>query len=101
MAMKYDFHAVDTHHTKLGSIIQGMEDNLIQIDNLKKDLMNSFAGAGATGYETVMAQLDSKTKEYHASLASVRGAIAKVAGSQGLMQVTDTNNGNRFNAIGA
>ncbi|WP_331723062.1 WXG100 family type VII secretion target [Nocardia sp. NBC_00511] len=98
--MKYDFAAVDIHHATLGAIIANMESNYQNMVTLKSQLLSDFTGSGATGYQTVMDALGRKLDEYHTSMQSVKGAIAQTASSQGLMKVTDVNNGNRFYAIG-
>ncbi|MFE9575216.1 WXG100 family type VII secretion target [Nocardia sp. NPDC006044] len=94
--MKYNYQMVDTHVVTLQAIVQGMENNLSNITTLRDQLLADFSGVGANGYQEVMAQLNNKMNQYNATLASVKGAIAQAAGTQGLMHVTDQNNGNRF-----
>lgn len=99
--MKYDFVAVDTHTATLQNIVHGLETNLQNIQTLKNQLLADFAGAGATGYQSVTDTLNRKMDQYNTTLQGVKAAIAQTAGSDGLMRTTDTNNGNRFLSIGA
>ncbi|GAB2693870.1 WXG100 family type VII secretion target [Nocardia thraciensis] len=94
--MKYDFNGVDYQAGQLGGILGAMEDNLASLRTLKNDLMTKFQGAGATGYEDVMNDLQTKMDQYGGSLNSVKSAINSVAGSGGLMKETDTSNGKMF-----
>ncbi|WP_280265228.1 WXG100 family type VII secretion target [Nocardia wallacei] len=94
--MKYDFNGVDYQANQLGGILGAMEDNLSSLRALKIDLMTKFKGAGATGYEDVMNELQTKMDQYGGTLNSVKLAINNVAGSQGLMRETDQSNGKMF-----
>ncbi len=94
--MKYNYHAVDTHTITLNGIIKAMEDNLQNIRTLRNNLQADFSGAGAEGYGTIMKQLDDKMTAYGEQLQNVHRAISDTSGSQGFMNLTDKNQGNRF-----
>jgi uncharacterized protein YukE len=98
--MKFDFSAVDEHSATLGTIINSMETNLQNMQALKTQLLAEFSGAGASGYQDVMANFQTKLDAYNGAINNVKSAILETSSSQGLMRITDTNNGNRFMSIG-
>ncbi|MCX4092196.1 WXG100 family type VII secretion target [Nocardia sp. alder85J] len=97
--MKFNFSEVDDHSVTLGRIISNMDANSQHISSLAQELLTAFTGAGASGYESIMNQLKGDLSNYQGTLAQVHQAISTTAGSQGLMQLTDTQNGSMFLAI--
>ncbi|MEV0032736.1 WXG100 family type VII secretion target [Nocardia sp. NPDC050793] len=98
--MKYNYVKVDASGATLQTIISGMESNLQNMRTLKNQLLQDFTGAGATGYQAVTDKLQAQLDAYGQTLNSVRGAIVATSGSDGLMNVTDVNQANRFTSIG-
>ncbi|NNH73231.1 hypothetical protein HLB23_25805 [Nocardia uniformis] len=98
--MKYNYTAVDASSATLQVIVNGMETNLTNIKTLYGQLMADFSGAGAEGYSTVMTTLQNKMDAYDTTLQQVKNAIATTAASDGLMKITDGNQGNKFLSIG-
>ncbi|MGV9411216.1 hypothetical protein ACWDOP_14970 [Nocardia sp. NPDC003693] len=76
-----------------------MEENLQHIQSLKVQLLQEFAGAGATGYQAVSDTLGRQLNEYNATVQSLKNVIATVAGTDGTVRATDVNSGNRFYSI--
>jgi uncharacterized protein YukE len=94
--MKFDFGAVDNITGTLGGLIGQMETNLQNMQQLKTQLLQEFQGAGAQGYQEVTENFQRKLDAYNGAMNQVKAAIVETSGSQGLMQATDFNNGNRF-----
>ncbi|WP_067694211.1 WXG100 family type VII secretion target [Nocardia jejuensis] len=95
--MLYDFVAINTHTTRLGAILDAMEQNRIHLIRIKQNLLDcGFTGAGATGYDSVTTELNAKLDDYGASLAKLRTAIGTAASR---MQLVDENNGKGFYGI--
>ncbi|WP_019930940.1 hypothetical protein [Nocardia sp. BMG111209] len=97
--MKFDFNEVDIHTTTMNQLVSSMETNAHQIEAIRNELMQEFAGAGATGYEDIMARLKRDNDSYITTLANLKTSIQSVGGTQGLVHSTDTANGNMFLAI--
>ncbi|MFE3029122.1 WXG100 family type VII secretion target [Nocardia tengchongensis] len=97
ISVKFDH--VDGHTDNLGTIINGMEDNYLHLKALQANLASISTGATQDGYNAVMTQFGSKLDAYNNCLTSLKAVIASTAGSQGLMQITDRNGGNRFHGL--
>lgn len=98
--MKYDFEAVDTHHSTVTRITSSMATNYHHIQSLQRDLIAAgFTGAGASGFDQVMSALNAKLTSYGDAVTRLGNTIRDVGGKSGMMDITDTNNGKGFLAI--
>ncbi|MFE4459537.1 WXG100 family type VII secretion target [Nocardia tengchongensis] len=94
--IKIDFHAVDAHTSSLANTLNAMQENSNHIRTLRQSLLTDYSGAAAQAFDQVGKQLDARLSDYEAALGNVRRQIDATSGSDGLMRITDTNNGNKF-----
>lgn len=97
--IKIDFHAVDAHTSSLQNTLNAMNQNSEHVKALRNSLLTDYHGAAAQAFDQVGKELDAKLADYETALGNVRRQIDQTSGSDGLMRVTDTNNGNRFLSI--
>lgn len=93
MSIKFNFEAISEHTSTLHTIIDAMEQNCAHIASVRDNLLNTFQGAGASGYEDVMRTLNGKLTDYNTSLATLKASIVNASD---LMNITDTHAGNSF-----
>ncbi|KAA8881915.1 hypothetical protein F3087_40325 [Nocardia colli] len=94
--MKYDFNTIDLHVAELHSVVNGMQSDVTNVNALKQKLLTDLTGAGAAGYEQIMAALDNKSQIYNDTLNKLRLAIDEAAKH---MSHTDNAQHGKFNSI--
>lgn len=94
--MLFKFGEVDTQTSALHSVLNDMDNNIAAIDAAKAQLLVDFQGAGATGYEEVMAKLNRSLLEYKFTLTRTRAAIVQAATTGGEVYQTDQLVGSWF-----
>jgi|GEM_PF-6388606 len=80
----------------VSKIVGSMSQDSQSLAKLSQALLEAFKGAGATGYEGIMSQLNTKSAAYESSLTSLNGAAANAVQH---LQATDVQAGNRFNSL--
>ncbi|MGW5388333.1 WXG100 family type VII secretion target [Nocardia sp. NPDC003963] len=60
-------------------VVGGMQENLQSLQGLKQMLLEEFKGSGASGYESVANQLESRVNSYAASLGDLNKATDHAA----------------------
>ncbi|WP_216900800.1 WXG100 family type VII secretion target [Nocardia alni] len=80
----------------VSKIVGSMSQDSQSLAKLSQTLLEAFRGAGATGYESVMTQLNTKATAYQNSLTSLNSAATNAVLH---LQSTDVQAGNRFNSL--
>ncbi|MEV0360933.1 hypothetical protein AB0H71_33230 [Nocardia sp. NPDC050697] len=91
-----NFSAADAATGTVGSLVAAMETNTANLRKIYQQLLQEFQGSGGTGYETVMANFDSKLTAYDGSVNNVKAKLVQNVNTGGIHHETDIAQGNRF-----
>jgi hypothetical protein len=98
---KFDYIGVDSSTLNLNNIINKIVQTNGEIQNLEKGLQACFIASGAgddaaTAWQAKIADLMKQAGSYTVAAENLRAKVDEVAGRDGLMHVTDKNQGSRF-----
>jgi uncharacterized protein YukE len=96
MTLSFNFGEVDAHGQKLSTIVSDMQNSLQALQKLSGELDAVFQGTAGSMYQETAGAFNKQLASYQSALGAVQNAVMTTSGSQGLMQVTDQNNGKLF-----
>ncbi|MBF6351337.1 MULTISPECIES: WXG100 family type VII secretion target [Nocardia] len=98
MAIKFNYGEVEASTGRVSAIIEGMNQNIANMRQLKTALLEGFQGSGAEGYTDVTNELEAKLNAYEGALAGLNGKIVRTSTKGGDMDVVDISVGSMFRA---
>ncbi|WP_327147999.1 hypothetical protein [Nocardia sp. NBC_01329] len=105
MAMKYNYQGVESSSLTFGQICTNITNNNGDLRGLETGLKGSFTSDGgqddaATAWHAQIEKLMGRIDTFQGQLENLKATVVRVAGDQGVMKQTDTQQGHRFLQVG-
>ena len=98
MPIMFNYGDVEASTGRVSAIVEGMNQNIANMRQLKAALLEGFQGSGAEGYTDVTNELEAKLNAYESALAGLNGKVIRTSTKGGDMDAIDMSVGSMFRA---